>query len=245
MAKKNLLTLKTEVLRKLGLEVGQNATLDLMIEGWLNDGQKHLTAQSWWPWAVQTTSFNTTAGTSVYSLVAEARALRKTGTRLYKDNGWKHVWLVPRDKADEFLPNAAGVSGVPTRVWQEGFDSSTGAWRIQLYPTPDGTYPFEYAYYQRPADLSASGDTAIGPPEVDEVIRDYALWKAFEHTYGEQDQQAEMEHRNFLMGFESLEVFLRPDHEGQHWAAPFDIYDFTDSAYVNLNTNDPLDMRGY
>ena len=245
MAKKNLLTLQTEVLRKLGLEYAQNTTLDTMIAGWINEGQKHLLSQSWWPWAVQTTSFNTTAGTSVYDLATNVRALSKTGSRLFKDGAWKRIWLVPRNKADEFLPNASGVSGVPTRVWQEGFNNSTGAWRVQLYPTPDATYSFEYAYYERPTALSASGDTCVGPEEADEVIRDYALWKAFEHTYGEQDQQAQMEQRNYQMGLDELELFLRPDHEGEHFAAPWDLRDFTDTAYVDLNTSDPLDMRGY
>jgi hypothetical protein len=244
MAKKNFITLKNEVLRKMGFETTDEARFTTMVEGWINEGQRHLLAQGWWPWAVELTSFSTTGGTAVYSLVATARAVRKTTTRILKANRWIPVYLVPRDKADEFLPNAISICGTPNRCWMESYDAS-GNWQVQLYPTPDATYTFEYGYYARVSDLSASGDTLTGPEEADEAVRDYALWKGFEHLYGETDQQAVGQARmNFERGMAELQEFIKPDHEESHFAAPLDMRDFTDTAYVDLNTSDPLDLRG-
>lgn len=242
MAKKTFQALQDEVLFKLGFELGQSTDLDAKVKGWLNEGQRHLLLQAWWPWSVDLTSFATTAGAHTYPLVAEARGLKKNSTRLLKENNYANVVLVPRSKADEFLPNAVNTTGTPIRCWLKGFNAS-GQWQLQLHPTPDATYTFEYGYYARAAALSLSSDTLKGPEEADEVVRDYALWKAFEHVYGEADPQAiQQALRSFMEGMANLELFVNPDHENQHFAPPWDLYDFADSVTVDLNTNDPLDM---
>lgn len=69
-------------------------------------------------------------------------------------NGNKIKFLYPRDKTflEQYWPNSAST-GEPEYYCEFGFNN------IKIAPTPDASYPAQWAYYERPAPLSSQNQS--------------------------------------------------------------------------------------
>lgn len=126
------------------------------VERYVNDVWKQIAIETDWPWLYTTESISLVASTQEYSL--QSSAVEPIGVRLTTED--RELVHTP---VEQMMATDIELSGIPTRWWISGYDSSTSKTKIKVWPIPATTYTMEVHEIIRPTDLAA--DTVIPVPE--------------------------------------------------------------------------------
>lgn len=168
----------TRVLRQFGDEA--NVQIDNSdILRWINDAVRDFSVQN--DLTQATGTLNSVIGTNMYTFPADLIYMRS----IYYD-GLK-LQFYKRTDYDEYVNKID-----PTEV-QTGTPVLYTRWgtQFQLYPTPDAVKVIKMRYLQRPAEVTAQGDTVPLPPEYHNRIVEYCLQQAYQ-TDEDFDASAQM-----------------------------------------------------
>jgi hypothetical protein len=133
----------------------------------INRHYKQFTSKRPWKWMQKSTTFNTVAGTTQYTLVdgvAEEITLRIANQSMPLN------WI----SREQFLQQYPGGwtttgNGLPT-MYVPSAEASNNALQIDLWPTPDAVYTVTMDYRARAAPLAADGDYSVVPPEYEDAL---------------------------------------------------------------------------
>lgn len=126
-------------------------------------------------------TFNTVAGTEEYTLT-ETNNQKLETVRITTDGYRRRLTPV---RYDEFRATYPGVTyalnpGTPNLYYTTG-RTTTNQLKMKFYPVPNAVYAIEYDYYVAPTAMATDTDVPVLPPLYQDMLIDYAMWKAYEH----------------------------------------------------------------
>lgn len=163
----------TLILARVGLNTNSTPFKDRARQYW-NEGSVVLSGERQWQWLFKEATLTTTDGTRKYSLAADVG--RPLSFRHTTDDALiKMINVQEADRADPDSDDEGSSRG----VYIVGKNSSTGAWEVDLVPTPDtSSETITYRYYAIIANKTSSDDGTDLLPTMPEdaqfAVIDYA-----------------------------------------------------------------------
>lgn len=158
------LTQATARVRSLTRDSAGTLISDTDITGWLNEAQEDLANRLM---IVTTSATGTTSGNTISS--DQTRLIKVRSLRLGDETDKDDVQFVDDDVFFSWM-DSGDDPGFTIAIMSGG--------SVVLYPTPETDTAWTMYFYQRPADLSAGGDTSSLPSEFHQKMVYYAIARA-------------------------------------------------------------------
>ena len=172
----NLAGFRTAVTAKLGLDNTAASFDQGLIDGWVNDGVKHVCSQV--RPNIKSTTATLTAGKYDYSMATDLSVNALAINEVYSQDFSSTVWYqLHRQTPQQILNLRVGTQfqGSPPVRWYavNGFDT------LMVYPTPIAADVLTIYYQPVPAVLALTGDSPTDiPSEYHKTVEFYALAEA-------------------------------------------------------------------
>lgn len=160
MASVTLATLRSRVYTRASALTTDTGLLSTVVDGFINEALRQVTAEQDWFWLETSTTFTTVANDNRYDV--PTNYMRTEGI-VFEDDGTP-LALVP--KLDVYRYTGAGR---PVVYSLEGGE-------IVLGPTPDGAYTLRHLYVFSEPELTADGQAALVPDEFSTGVVEYATY---------------------------------------------------------------------
>lgn len=174
----------------------------------VNDAIRYINQSEFnWPFNHSTQSETLVAGTSRYSIPADAKTVDYETFRIVRDDslgsrGDSLQLMNYYEYVDRFISqeDTTGVGSVPTHVIRTPDNN------FVLYPYPDKAYTLKYEYYTLPTTLSAQDDVPTIPEQFRHVIADGAT--AYAYQYRGEAQQYAINFGRFEQGIKNMQTLI-------------------------------------
>lgn len=197
-------------LRETQVSTANETAYSTLIGKFVNDAKRQVEDAYAWNVLGQTLTFNTVAGTYVYSMTGAGQKFQVLDAINITSNvGLRNISFVEMNRLQNFT---TPVSGIPQAYSFDGVDGS-GDTKVVLYSRPDNVYAMQFSLTVPQAPLS-SDSTSILVPDV--VVAQNAYARALVER-GEDGGLASSEayqlYRSMLADYIALESTRYPENQ--------------------------------
>jgi len=147
-------------LRETTVSTANETTYSSLIGKFVNDAKRQIEDAYAWNVLGTTLTFNTTAGTYIYSMTGAGQKFQVMDAINSTANvGFTNIGFVEMNRLQNF---STSISGIPSQYCFDGVDNN-GDTKVVLYARPDNVYTIQFALTVPQAQLTSDGTSVLVP----------------------------------------------------------------------------------